>query len=100
MRALGVAVFGLIQSLMPCRADVGAQLIALNCMSCHREDAHSSKTDIPALDGLSEQQISQALLDFKYDRTGATLMPRIAKGYSDEELRSVAASIANLVSRP
>lgn len=100
MRALAVVVFGLIQSLMSCRADVAVQLIALNCMTCHRSDAPSSKGDIPTLDGLSEQQISQALLDFKYDLTGATLMPRIAKGYSDEELRSVAAFIANLVSRP
>jgi len=30
------------------------------------------------------------LLDFKYDRKPATLMPRLVKGYSDAELQAVA----------
>jgi cytochrome c553 len=30
------------------------------------------------------------LLDFKYDKQVATLMPRIAKGYNDQELEALA----------
>ncbi|MCQ8118699.1 c-type cytochrome [Methylomonas rosea] len=48
------------------------------------------KSSIPSLKNVSAQQIRQALLDFKYDRKPATLMPRLAKGYSDAELAAVA----------
>jgi cytochrome c553 len=38
--------------------------------------------------------LQQALLDFKYDKTNATLMPRIAKAYSDAEISAVAAYLS------
>lgn len=69
-----------------CLAELDAQAIALNCRNCHSVDA----SEIPSLTNLSAQQIGWMLLDFKYDRKAATLMPRIAKGYSDEELKAVA----------
>ncbi|MGR8931084.1 MAG: c-type cytochrome [Gammaproteobacteria bacterium] len=68
--------------------------IALNCMTCHRQSSENAPGQIPSLAGLSEHQIKQVLLDFKYDRKQATLMPRIAKGYSDQELSEVAAHLA------
>lgn len=76
--------------VFPCHAELDAQTIALNCMSCHQLDSTSAEVGIPALTSLSKHQIRQALLDFKYDRKQATLMPRIAKGYSDSELGAVA----------
>lgn len=81
---MGVAMF--------CRADIDAQAIALNCMSCHRDQVNS-ETDIPSLAPLTESRLRQALLDFKYDNKPASLMPRIAKGYSDDELAAVATFI-------
>lgn len=78
-----------------CRADVGAPAIALNCFNCHRAAKQGSKSDIPALNRLSAIQLRQALLDFKYNDTQATLMPRLARGYSDDELAAVAAYIAD-----
>lgn len=80
----------LLLLVLPCQAEVAAQAIALNCMSCHQLVSAASDTVMPALKSLSEQQIQQALLDFKYDKKNATLMPRIAKGYSDSELIAVA----------
>ncbi len=69
-----------------CHADLDAQAIALNCRNCHSADS----TQIPSLQNLSSERISEKLLDYKYDKIPATLMPRIAKGYSDEELKAVA----------
>ena len=68
------------------QAEIDARAIAFNCLTCHGDTA----TSIPSLPSLSRQQIQQALLDFKYDKRPATLMPRLAKGYSDEELAVVA----------
>lgn len=68
------------------QAEIDARTIAFNCRNCHGDTA----TSIPSLQSLSRQQIQQALLDFKYDKKPATLMPRLAKGYSDAELAAVA----------
>ncbi|WP_426994169.1 c-type cytochrome [Methylomonas sp. CM2] len=70
------------------RADFAAEAIAANCTICHaRKDGD---VGMPALADLSAEKLRQSLLDFKYDRKTATLMNRIAKGYSDTELAVVA----------
>lgn len=70
------------------RADFAAEAIAANCTICHaREDGD---VGMPALADQSAEKLRQSLLDFKYDRKTATLMNRIAKGYSDTELAVVA----------
>jgi len=70
------------------RADFAAEAIVANCTICHaREDGDAG---MPALADQSAEQLRQSLLDFKYDRKTATLMNRIAKGYSDAELAAVA----------
>jgi len=69
-------------------AEVDAQSIAFNCRNCHGQDA--SEARLAPLEQLSAQQMRQTLSDYKYDKKPATLMPRIAKGYSDEELNAVA----------
>jgi len=95
MKRLGFSVVGLwLIAVVPGYADVDGRTIALNCMTCHADQPDVAETGIPALRRLSEQQLQQALLDFKYDRRSATLMPRIAKGYSDTELAEVAAYIS------
>lgn len=71
-------------------AEIDARAIAFNCRNCHTESSLDSKSSIPSLNDLSAQRIRQALLDFKYDKKPATLMPRLAKGYSDAELAAVA----------
>jgi cytochrome subunit of sulfide dehydrogenase len=69
-----------------CHAEIDAQAIALNCRNCHAADS----SEIPTLKNLSSEQIKRMLLDYKSDKLPATLMPRIAKGYSDDELKAVA----------
>lgn len=85
-------LLGLIWSL-PVFAEFNSQLVTLNCLSCHQDRAASERS-IPVLTGLPAQRIQQDLLDFKYDRKTATLMPRIAKGFSDDELRLIADYVA------
>lgn len=90
-----VCFVGLMMGMaLACRADVDARAIALNCVICHHDGAENAN-DIPSLEGLTETQLRQSLLDFKYDKTPSTLMSRIAKGYSDDELAAVAAFIHN-----
>lgn len=69
-------------------ADINPQSIAFNCRNCHAQQA--AETQPANLEQLSAAEILTTLLAFKYDKKSATLMPRIAKGYSDAELSAVA----------
>jgi cytochrome c553 len=69
-------------------ADVNPQSIAFNCRNCHAQQA--SETEPANLEQLRAEEIRTTLLAYKYDTKPATLMPRIAKGYSDAELSAVA----------
>ncbi len=69
-------------------ADINPQSIAFNCRNCHAQQA--SDTQPASLVQISAAEIRETLLAFKYDKKAATLMPRIAKGYSDAELSAVA----------
>jgi sulfide dehydrogenase cytochrome subunit len=74
-------------------AELSGQSIALNCFNCHNRKP-AANSAIPSLSDYSQQRLQQAMLDFKYDKTNATLMPRIAKAYSDAEISAVAAYLS------
>lgn len=69
------------------------QAIAFNCLTCHNADNPADAP--PPLPALGSRHILAALTAFKYDRKPATIMPRIAKGYSDAELAQVAELLGN-----
>lgn len=76
-------------SVMPvCYADINVKAIAWMCGNCH--GAVEAANTLPSLTGLSGQDIQEKLLAFKYDKRLASIMPRIAKGYTDAELQAVA----------
>lgn len=69
--------------------------IGVNCNACHGPDGKSQGA-IPSLDGLSAKQIESAVLAFKLGERQATVMNRIAKGYTDNEIAAIAEYFANL----
>ncbi|MCF6203762.1 MAG: hypothetical protein L3J59_08845 [Methylococcaceae bacterium] len=73
-------------------ADVSAKIIAYNCYSCHGEQL----TILYPSEKISKVQLTKILLDFKYDRKEVTIMNRISKGYSDNELESVATFLTTM----
>ena len=66
---------------------------ATACSGCHGVNA---ATDIPSLQGRSPDEIAAAMQAFRSGERPATVMDRIAKGFTDEESRAIAA----WVSRP
>lgn len=71
-----------------------AEAIALNCLSCHDATGVTQDDAIPGLARFDQRELTQILLDFKYGYRSATLMPRLVKGYSDDELAAVARFLA------
>ena len=65
---------------------------AMSCTGCHGlgEDAPYP------IDHLSAEQIAAAMADFRAGRREATVMGRIAPGFTEEETAAIAAWIANM----
>ncbi len=72
-------------------ADVSGKIIAYNCFTCHGEQL----ANIYPSQKISKVQLTKILMAFKYDRKKVTIMNRISKGYTDNELESVAGFLSN-----
>ncbi|MFM7010266.1 MAG: c-type cytochrome [Betaproteobacteria bacterium] len=72
-------------------------LMAGTCLNCHVSDSRLA-TSIPVIAGKPEAVLKAQLLAFKSDLVpaGTTIMNRLAKGYSDEEVDALAAYFSRL----
>lgn len=68
--------------------------IGYTCMGCHGDGGMGSG-EIPRLAGLPAAVTAGKMLAYKSDAQVGTVMNRIAKGYSDEEIQAVAEFFAN-----
>lgn len=74
-------------------ADRQARVWAASCAACHGTGGQS-QGGIPAI-GRDAEAVLRALLEFKNgQRPAATVMHQHARGYSDDELRRIAAVFA------
>ena len=74
------------------QAEVSGKSIAYACYSCHGEQLSHLNLKTP----LSVQQLSNTLMRFKKNKIENTIMARITKGYTANELKSVASYISGL----
>ncbi len=78
-----------------------ASAIAMTCANCHGTDGRLESTGIPSIAGKPEIVLRSQLLAFQRDEyPGATVMPRLVKGYTEEELAAVARYFAALKPTP
>ncbi len=69
--------------------DYRPAMLANPCAGCHGPDGDSPGS-IPSLTGLSADDIISSMKAFKTDQRKGTVMNRIAKGYTDEEIHLMA----------
>jgi sulfide dehydrogenase cytochrome subunit len=69
-------------------AGASGRTIGITCNGCHGTDGRS-KGSVPSLFGRPVNQLEKAMRDFKNDKRLATIMNRIAKGYTDQEITEI-----------
>jgi len=92
MLVLGLAL-SLVSGAALAQGDRGAT-IGYTCMGCHGFQGKGSG-EIPRLAGVASQVTAAKLREYKSDALEGTVMNRIAKGYTDEELQAVAEFFAD-----
>jgi sulfide dehydrogenase cytochrome subunit len=66
---------------------------ASSCSGCHPATAGVA-TPVPRLVGRDAAQITTAMTEFRTGKRPATVMDRIAKGFTDDETKAIAAYFA------
>ena len=72
-----------------------ARQLAATCANCHGTEGRAVGTAMPALAGMQAKTLLERLTDYRSGRLGGTVMPQIAKGYTEEQLRLIAAYFAS-----
>jgi cytochrome c553 len=70
-----------------------ARNLAATCANCHGTNGNATG-DMKPLAGLSAEKIIAALADYRSGAQPATIMHQISKGYTEEQIRLMAAYFA------
>ncbi|HCP33522.1 MAG TPA: cytochrome c [SAR324 cluster bacterium] len=84
----------LLPNIVLAGPDRGA-LLSMSCAACHGTDGKSPGA-MPSLYGKSSKYIEKSLLRFQKGEKKGTVMNRIAKGYSEEEIKVIASFFGKL----
>ena len=67
------------------------QSLAATCASCHGTKGISvAGQDMPKISELTHDQIALAMRQYKSGERSGTIMPQLAKGYTDEQIEIIA----------
>jgi cytochrome subunit of sulfide dehydrogenase len=71
-----------------------ARNLAATCANCHGTNGNVRGKDVKPLAGVAAEKILAQIADFKSGAQPATIMHQISKGYTDEQLKLIAAYFA------
>ena len=99
LAALGLALacVGQAMAQAPASADpnasraLHARQLAANCAACHGTDGRTVQgSPVAALAGTPSARMQEVLREFKEGKREATIMHQIAKGLTDEQMKTLA----------
>jgi len=85
---------GLALNASAVAATASAEMLAYTCAGCHGTDGSSNGPGIPTIAGASEEYLNEIMMAYRNGERASTIMERIAKGYSDEEIKAMSAFFA------
>ncbi|MGE5548586.1 MAG: c-type cytochrome [Solirubrobacterales bacterium] len=85
---------GLALAPFTAKAADAIAVMADSCAGCHGTDGHSVGA-MPAFSDKKLDELKTMLRDYKAGRREPTVMDRIAKGYTDEQLDAIATFFAS-----
>lgn len=65
-------------------------MLGNTCAGCHGTDGYSAGDVMPSLAGMDKRYLAKSMLDFRSGARPSTIMGRMARAYSDEEIAAIA----------
>jgi len=90
VRYVFLAVTGLIFSLPVGATDVNTAMLVNTCVGCHGPNGSSVGPATPSIAGMSKYAFIKAMQEGKSNQRPTTIMGRIARGYTDEQIEIMA----------
>jgi sulfide dehydrogenase cytochrome subunit len=75
-------------------ARTSGELLAFQCAGCHGFNGHSVGPATPSLAGFPEEYFVETMMAYKEEKRYATIMDRVARGYSQEDFEAMAVFFA------
>jgi cytochrome subunit of sulfide dehydrogenase len=94
MRKAVAAAIGLVSIAAALVASAEPPAGAASCSGCHPTSSRVT-SPVPRLLGVDRAAIVRAMQEFRSGQRAATVMDRIAKGFTDEEIQAIAAWCAS-----
>jgi sulfide dehydrogenase cytochrome subunit len=85
-----VAALALVTLHAHAQENAAARSLAATCANCHGTDGRSVTNEIASLAGLPKDYLVAQMKAFRDGARPATVMPQIAKGYSDAQIELLA----------
>ena len=85
-----IAALALVALHAHAQENAAARGLAATCASCHGTDGRSVTKEVASLAGLPKDYLVAQMKAFRDSARPATVMPQIAKGYSDAQIELVA----------
>ena len=85
-----LAILGLVCNAAFAEENYRGRTIASACFGCHGAGAAGGTAIPPIIIGAPAKFIEASLIAFRDGRRPSTIMQRIAKGYTDEDIAAVA----------
>jgi len=95
MRGVFVTTGALLLALPAAASGPTGQAMAQTCYVCHGP-AGRSAPPTPTIARLPAELLRSRMMDFKSGQLPSTVMARIAKGYSDEQIVAISDYLASL----
>ena len=89
------ALAAILSGSRSAHAEPPPRSLAMSCFTCHGP-AGKSPDAIPSINGKNASFIEANMKAFRSGKRQSTVMQRIAKGYTDREIKALAGYIANL----
>jgi len=88
---VGIAMVGSTQAQEIQAQRLYNQSLAATCANCHGTNGVSVPgVTVPMIHQLTESVMFERLMEYKSGKRTGTIMPQLAKGYTDEQLKTIA----------
>jgi len=89
-RQLALLIGGLVLSATAWAATPSGEMLGNNCAGCHGTNGNSQGPATPTIAGISKDYFVDTMKAYKSGGRPSTIMGRIAKGYTDDEIDAMA----------